>query len=109
MTDVTVRIRALNDLLRRHGSGGSLIVTSGIAELGPLAIADIVSRMRDDANYSERKDPFGDHAFGSLSWAGRTIFWKIDYYDPTLIWGSSDPSDTSATARILTIMLDGEY
>jgi len=109
MTNATARIRALNDVLRLHGTGGGLLVTSGISDLGPLAVAGIVARMRDDATFDECNDPFGEHDFGSLSWAGQTVFWKIDYYDHTLTGGSPDPSNPAVTARVLTIMLSTEY
>ncbi|WP_239806003.1 DUF3768 domain-containing protein [Croceicoccus hydrothermalis] len=35
---------------------------------------------------------------------GHRIMMKIDYYDPTLEWGSEDPTDASKTRRIITIM-----
>ena len=37
------------------------------------------------------------------------IFWKIDYYDPSLDFGSEIPSDPAQTVRVLTIMLASEY
>ena len=109
MTDATARIRALNDLLRMHGTGGGLLVTSGVSDLGPLAVAGIVARMREAATFDERNDPYGEHDFGSLTWGGQTVFWKIDYYDPSLSGGSEDPADPTVTARVLTIMLATEY
>ena len=40
---------------------------------------------------------------------GSTFFWKIDYYDPNLEFGSEDPADPTKTTRILTLMLADEY
>lgn len=37
------------------------------------------------------------------------IFFKLDYYDPTLSFLSDDPADPSKTVRVLTIMLASEY
>jgi hypothetical protein len=51
----------------------------------------------------------GEHDFGSFEVGHRKLFWKIDYYDPTLAFGSDDPSDPAKTARVLTIMLAEEY
>jgi hypothetical protein len=40
---------------------------------------------------------------------GHDLFWKIDYYDPTLQHHSDDPSDPSLTIRVMTVMLTEEY
>ncbi len=49
-----------------------------------------------------------DH-FGSFELAGHTFFWKLDYYDEALAFGSNDPADPEQTIRVLTIMLAEEY
>jgi Protein of unknown function (DUF3768) len=54
-------------------------------------------------------DPHGEHDFGSFEYSGQTIFWKIDYYDMRLKWGSPDPADPAVTRRVLTILLAEEY
>nr|WP_295463723.1 DUF3768 domain-containing protein [Mesorhizobium sp.] len=38
----------------------------------------------------------------------RVIF-KIDYFDPTLLHRSDDPTDPNITRRVMTIMLTEEY
>lgn len=40
---------------------------------------------------------------------GRQLFWKIDYFDAAMEFGSEDPADPSKTTRVLTIMLSSEY
>ncbi|WP_292533133.1 DUF3768 domain-containing protein [Methylocystis sp.] len=59
--------------------------------------------------FTQDNDPHGEHDFGSFELAGRTFFWKIDYYDPNLEFGSEDPGDPTKTTRVLTIMLADEY
>ena len=44
-----------------------------------------------------------------IDFEGRKVFWKIDYYDPSMYFGSSDPADESLTRRVMTIMLAEEY
>ena len=106
----TKRIAALNDLCRTAmGITGRLVQTPGICAL-PLrdqsAIREGVELF--DA-FTPDNDPHQEHDFGSFAHAGETIFWKIDYYDPTLTYGSEDPSDARLTVRVLTIMLAAEY
>ena len=55
-------------------------------------------------------DPYNEHDFGAFSQEGvGKIFWKIDYYDAAMKYGSEDPADPTKTTRVLTIMLASEY
>ena len=44
--------------------------------------------------------------FGSTT---QRVFFKIDYFDPTMTSASADPADPTATVRVVTIMLADEY
>ena len=77
--------------------------------LPPEDQSAIRDRIETFADFSEDNDPYGEHDFGALEHSGRKIFWKIDAYDPTLSWGSGDPSDPTQTCRVLTILLAEEW
>ena len=109
MDDRIARIRALNDQLRQTFTGGRIMMTAGIqalAEADKLAICRLIQTF---AAFTPANDPNGEHDFGSITAAGHSVFWKIDYYDLDLQFGSPDPSDQSVTRRVLTIMLASEY
>lgn len=105
----TARIRALNDLLRQKRLGGRHVITSGIAELGPMFVFMSLEAVREFSDFSEDNDPHGEHDFGSVEVCGIRVFWKIDYYDATLTRGAGDPSNQDACSRVMTIMLADEY
>ena len=50
-----------------------------------------------------------EHDFGKVVIAGVSCFWKIDYYDHTMTYGSEDPANPDITTRVLTIMQASEY
>jgi hypothetical protein len=54
-------------------------------------------------------DPHEEHDFGSLTLAGRKFFFKIEYYDAKMEFGSEDPANPAKTTQVLTIMLAEEY
>jgi hypothetical protein len=51
----------------------------------------------------------GQINFGCVTVGEEKVFWKIDYYEPTLCYGSNDSADPTQTARVITIMLAHEY
>jgi len=53
----------------------------------------ILERVKRVDHFTEDNDPYGEHDFGSFDQAADKIFWKIDYYDTSLTFGSPDPSD----------------
>lgn len=42
---------------------------------------------------------------GSFMVDQTTVFFRIDYFDAALEWGSEDPANASLTTRVLTLML----
>lgn len=103
------RVRALNDILRRSLSGGTLVLTAGIVALGRKRQQLILDAIAAFDRFDADNDPHGEHDFGALEAAGERVFWKIDCYDRTGRYASPDQADASVTRRVLTIMLAGEY
>ena len=60
-------------------------------------------------DFCHENDPWEEHDFGAFEVDGHKIFFKIDYYDPTLTYHSDDPADPTITHRMITIMLAEEY
>jgi hypothetical protein len=109
MKPTTERIRALNDELRRNLPSGHAVMTTGIAALGPEAVARIVKTIAVYDDFCHANDPYQEHDFGSFEADDHKIFFKIDYYDKALTHHSPDASDPSVTERVITIMLAEEY
>ena len=109
MNPNTDRIRALNDELRHNLPLGHAVITTGIAALGPEAVARIVKTIAVFDDFCHANDPYGEHDFGSFEADGHTIFFKIEYYDKSLTYHSPDAADRSVTERVITIMLAEEY
>lgn len=103
-------IAELNDAFRRSFEGGRVVMTQGIASLSDFDRCMILGAVHEFEAFTPDNDPYGEHDFGSIDRSGvGRVFWKIDYYDPTLTMGSADPADPSQTVRVLTIMLAEEY
>ncbi|UDF33281.1 UNVERIFIED_ORG: DUF3768 domain-containing protein (plasmid) [Roseateles sp. XES5] len=67
-------------------------------------------------SFTPDNDPHGEHDFGAFAIEDEKIFWKIDYYQPSIDGeldvdgnASEDPSNPEETIRTLTIMLAEEY
>ena len=109
MTTKTDQIRVLNDELRRHLAVGIAVITPGIAALGLEAVERIVKTIAVYDDFCHANDPHEEHDFGAFDAEGKTIMFKIDYFDRTLTHHPPDPSDPSVTERVITIMLAEEY
>ena len=109
MDDKSARIRALNDAFRQSFIGGQVMLTPAVQALEASQQAELIAKIRGFASFKPDNDPHQEHDFGSVEHAGETFFWKIDYYDDSLEYGSEDPSDATKTIRIMTIMRANEY
>jgi Protein of unknown function (DUF3768) len=105
----TEKIRALNDAFRTTMTGGKVLLTAGVNALPSGAKALVIQRVATFSEFNEENDPHQEHDFGNFSLAGRKFFFKIDYFDSNMEFGSEDPSDPSKTTRVLTIMFVEEY
>ena len=109
MDQVRERIRTLNDEMRRNLPNRHAVMTTGIAALGPDAVARIVKTIAVYDDFCHANDPYQEHDFGSFEADGQMIFFKIDYFDKSLTAHSPDPADPTVTERVITIMLAEEY
>jgi Protein of unknown function (DUF3768) len=105
----TARIRELNDAFRTSLEGGKCLFTAGVSDLGVPFSTAALAAVKAFKNFTPDNDPYGEHDFGSCEIGEERLFWKIDYYDLSLEYGSNDPADASQTKRVLTIMLAEEY
>jgi hypothetical protein len=101
----TEKVRALNDAFRKSFAGGKVVMTPSVAELPDMVRANALLEVSRFDRFTADNDPHGEHDFGSFDMVGRTFFWKIDAYDPTMEFGSDDPSDPTKTTHVLTLML----
>ena len=85
------------------------MLTCGVAALGPVIVARVMQRVVTFADFNPDNDPHGEHDFGSFEAEEHKIFFKIDYFDKALTYGSPDAADPAVTERVLTIMLASEY
>ena len=60
--------------------------------------------------FTKDNDPWQQHDFGCIDFAGTRYFWKIDLLDQeTKSVYPSDPTNPNLTWRVLTIMEAAEY
>lgn len=106
------KIRQLNDLARDTLCSlgtGKLALTDGVRGLPAADMQKLLGRVVEFKDFSEDNDPYGEHDFGKIEFQGTDYFFKIDYYDKTLEYGSEDPADPAQTTRVLTVMRADEY
>ena len=82
--DKIERTRVLNDELRHNFGLGTAVIMPGVASLGVEAVALIVRTVAVYDDFCHENDPHKEHDFGVFVAEGRTIFFKIDYYDKSI-------------------------
>jgi hypothetical protein len=108
----TQKIAALNDSLRSHifsAGKNKVVMTPSVEELNfpdKIKLLNLVASFDD---FSKDNNPHGERDFGKIAFQGKAYFWKIDYYDNSLKFGSDDPSDSNITTRVLTLLHTSEY
>ena len=102
-------IRELNDRFRTTMTGGRMLMTAGVNALPSDVKAMAIRRVATFSEFTADNDPHEEHDFGNFELAGRKFFFKIDYFDANMEFGSEDPADPAKTTRALTIMLAEEY
>jgi Protein of unknown function (DUF3768) len=118
------RIARLNDLARKAmGVACNVFVTPGFRALDSADQSQVRELVETFDAFAKDNDPFGERDFGTIyqcadgRWKTERptngeqerVFWKLDYYDHDLKYGSDDPADPRKTRRVLTIMLAEEY
>ena len=103
------RIARLNDQLRMHQTGGRILFTRGVGFLAVGTSHELLKVIAAFDTFDEENDPHGERDFGMVTYLDQEIFWKIDYFDERLEFGSEDPADPEKTTRVMTIMLASEY
>ena len=120
------RIARLNDLARRAmGVACTAVATVGFRSLPEADQSSVRELIETYDAFDEDSDPHGERDFGTIYqladgvWTSERprlrddererVFWKFDYYDRDLRFGSDDAANPAVTRRVLTIMLADEY
>ena len=120
------RIARLNDMARQAmGVACTAVATVGFRSLPDADQSQVRELIETFDAFDENNDPHGERDFGTIYQLGdgrwtteRTrvrddererVFWKFDYYDRDLRFGSEDAANPTITRRVLTIMLADEY
>jgi hypothetical protein len=120
------RIARLNDMARQAmGIACTAVATVGFRSLPESDQSRVRELIETYDAFDEDNDPHGERDFGCIYQLGdgrwtterprlrnderERVFWKLDYYDPDLQFGSEDAANPAVTRRVLTIMLADEY
>src|SRR3546814_20796635 len=96
----TDRSRYRNDSFRRTMFGGGFVITNGVRSLGHTQLSKVVQLVQAFDVFEASNDPYQEHDFGAIEFDGQKIFWKIDYYDKQLKFGTDNPADPTVTTLV---------
>ena len=103
------QIARLNEKLRKHGTGGAIMLTRGVRMMTGFKPTELLAQLAAYDGFDVDNDPHGERDFGDVDVAGINVLWKIDYYDKAMKYASPDPADPEVTERVLTVMLPDEW
>jgi hypothetical protein len=103
------KIAQLNDNLRRTFADGKVMMTAAVSNLNSDTLAEVLSAVRAFDKFDGDNDPHQEHDMAFFEVKGERYFFKVDYYDKIMEFGSEDPADPAQTTRVLTIMRADEY
>ncbi len=107
----TIRIRELNDELRKKGIAlnGRVVVMGALVNDSTEKRHRVFEAVAAFKDWNKGDDPYGEHDFGKVEVDGESFIWKIDYYSLDEAHGSEHPEDSSVTIRVLTLMYAEDY
>jgi Protein of unknown function (DUF3768) len=107
------------------GLACTAVATAGFRSLSASDQSSVRELIETFDAFDEDNDPHGERDFGTIYQLGdgrwtterprvrederERVFWKLDYYDRDLQFGSEDAANPAQTRRFLTIMLSDEY
>ncbi len=106
------KIAELNDNLRKHmwsPGRNKIVLTRGVCSLPLIEQMLLLKKVRNFNDFNKANDVYKHHDFGKIEHNGTNYFFKIDYYDPSMEYGSENPANENITIRVLTIMRADEY
>ena len=101
-------IAQLNDHLRKTLEGGTIVITRNVRGLEGFNALKLTTALADYDRFDADNDPHGERDMGDFALFNTDLYFKIDYYDLDLKFGSADPADTSITHRVITIMTEAD-
>lgn len=89
--------------------GHEFIMTPSVSGLSQKAKLKLFDAVIAYDNFNHDIDPHGEHDMGRIEQDGESYYWKFDYYDASMEYGSPDSADPSVTTRVMTILNVHEY